>query len=185
MHVQTIQGYDLREFKGKIKLDCGTYKDEPNAPEVSRAQRKLYDRIDEDQVVWCSQVGLDLPHKSGGYFHIIDIDFRDSVFVVDSLIWCHINYNDPRYILGEDRSDLRFQASNSGADDWEAELHKLEDDYLTANVPADLWSAVIRDEITKESDQLLVKFPFESSRILDVKRITDEMPRGKRYKTLG
>ena len=176
MRVRTFRGYDLRTFNGRIELARGTYKDDSK---VSSAQRRLYDLIGEDQVVWCVQGQL-LGEEIGRYHHEIDSDSRDIVAVVDALVWCHIAQYGPRYIPPEDRRDLRFQAATSGVDDRDAALRKAEDDYLAANLPADLWAAVTKQGITKKSDQLLVKFPFEFSTILNVEVVSEETAKGER-----
>jgi len=176
VRVRTFQGYDLRTFNGRIELARGTYKDDSK---VSSAQRRLYDLIGEDQVVWCVQGQL-LGEEIGRYHHEIDADSRDMVAVVDALVWCHIAQYRPRYIPPEDRCVLNIQAATSGVDDRDAALRKAEDDYLAANLPADLWAAVTKKGITKKSDQLLVKFPFEFSTILNVEVVSEETAKGER-----
>lgn len=179
MRVLTLQGYDLRTFCGPIELSHGTYTDDPK---ISLKQQQLYDIIGEDQVIWCSQDEPVLHAKTGKFIHDIDTDPRDIIAVIDSLIWCHILEYDPRYIPPEEHIDLRYQAGNSEGN-YDEELRKAEDAYLADNLPKDLWTGVIKDDITKKSDQLLLKFPLVFSAIANVDIVTEEMAsRGRRKK---
>ncbi len=174
MRLYTIQDYDLRTFDGPIKLSLGTYNINEN---ISRAQQKLYELVGEDQVIWCSQDEPFLKGKAGRYLHKIDFDFRDRVAIVDSLVWGHIIGDDPQYIPPDDLSELRSQIDTNG--DYETAIQKAKDEYLAANLPADLWSAVRKQEITKDSDQVLVGFRFSFSKIVHVKRISEDMAQGQ------
>lgn len=178
MRVQTIQGYDLRAFTGRIELERGTYK---ARSKISCAQRRLYHLVKEDQLVWCAQGELMLFAEAGRHLHEIDIDCRDIAAVVDSLVWCHIVYDDPRYIPAEEERGLWRQVVSSGVEDCDAAFKNAKDEYLAANRPDNLWSAIIKSEITRKSDQLLVKFPFEHSKIVSVQVVSKEMANG-RYK---
>ncbi len=171
MRFWTIQGYDLRTFKGPIDLSQGSYKDSDTIPPE---QRKLYERIQTDQVVWCEQ---DEPYlcrkKKDQFLHAIDFDVEndvdvddDNIFVVDTLAWCHIIGYDSRYIPKSDHVKLQYQADMSDGD-----VCKLEDEYLAAHLSDNLWCAVIKKKITRKEDQLLVKFPFDFSKIVSVKKI--------------
>lgn len=175
MQYVTLQGYNLITFTGPIKLGLGTYKD---YPEIIQKQQKLYEIIQEDQVIWCTKSEPLLGDCSGKFIHDIDIDFRDKKWVVDSLIWCHIINNKwygPRFIPREEHMELRFQVSTSGANDYDVALQRAEDEYLAANLPTDLWSGVIKSEVSKKSDQLLLKFPFTYSIIANVDEVTEVM----------
>lgn len=179
MRVFTLQSYDLRTFAGPIDLDHGSYKDDAN---VSAAQRQLYDLIKEDQVVWCGQDEPILHAALGHYLHDIDVDHRDIVAVIDSLVWCHIIKYDSRYIPPEEHADLRHQAAIS--DDYDDALRKAEDAYLAENLPEDLWAGVTKLAVSKKSDQLLLKFPFVFSTIANVDIVTEQMAHsGHRRKT--
>jgi len=179
MRVLTLQGYDLRTFSGPIELNRGTYNDDEN---IVAAQRRLYDLTNQDQVVWCGQGEPCLHGQTGSYVHDIDADPRDIVTVIDSLVWCHIIKYDSRYIPPEEHSDLRFRSATSGGD-YDAALRQAEDDYLAANLPNDLWSGVTKPEVSKKSDQLLLKFPFTFSTIANVDLVSEDMAnRGGRMK---
>jgi hypothetical protein len=155
-------------------LNRGAYSDNQV---IKNAQRKLYDllkadgKLKDDNVVWCNQE-LPLSGSEGGrYLHEVIADPTDVIAIIDSLIWCHISKYGPRYILPEDHCALRRQALASG-DDYDRTLCRLEDKYLADNIPADLWSAVVKTTVAKKSDQLLLKFPFEYSAIIKVCLIT-------------
>ena len=58
-----------------------------------------------------------------------------------------------------------------------------EDDYLAVNLPNDLWSGVTKSDVSKKSDQLLLKFPFTCSTIANVIRVSEDMAnKGRRTK---
>lgn len=173
MRYVTLQGYNLITFTGPIKLGLGTYKD---YPEIIQKQQNLYEIIQEDQVIWCTQSEPVLVGCIGHFIHDIDVDSRDIVAVVDGLIWCHIiKIYGPRFIPREEHMELRFQVSTSEANDYDVALRRAEDEYLAANLPTDLWSGVIKPEVTKKSDQLLLKFPFTYSIIANVDEVTEVM----------
>lgn len=177
MRVFTLQGYDLGSFCGPIEQSRGTYNEDLN---ISFKQQQLYDLVSEDQVIWCGLGESALHAKTGKFIHDIDADPRDIVAVIDSLVWCHILKYDSRYIPPEEHSDLRYQAGISEGNYDEA-LRKAEDAYLADNLPNDLWTGVIKDDITKKSDQLLLKFPLVFSTIANVDIVTEEMAsRGRR-----
>lgn len=81
----------------------------------------------------------------------------------------------PRYIPDSEHSHLHNRAAMSEEEDYDEALRKAEDEYLAANLPDNLWSGVIKPGVTKKSDQLLVKFPFGNSEILNVEKVTPEM----------
>jgi hypothetical protein len=172
----TLQGYDLRIFKGPIELRLGAYRDDDL---ISHAQRQLYDKIGTDQVIWCGRSDPCLLAQSGKYLHYIDVDQRDIVRVIDSLMWCHILNYGSRYIPDEERTQLRNHARISDGD-FETSLRQAEDEYLAKHRPADLWSHVARESLQKESDQLLLAFPFSHSTVASVKEITDLMAKHDR-----
>ena len=173
MRYVTLQGYNLITFTGPINLGLGTYKD---YPEIIQKQQKLYEIIQEDQVIWCAQSEPPLVGCTGYFVHDIDVDSKDIVAVVDGLIWCHIiKIYGPRFIPREEHMELRFQVSTSGANDYDVALRRAEDEYLAANLPTDLWSGVIKSEVSKKSDQLLLKFPFKYSSIVNVDEVTKDM----------
>jgi hypothetical protein len=95
MRVFTLHSYDLRTIAGPNNADRGSYRDDLV---VSSAQRQLYELINEDQVVWCGQDEPILQVARGHLLHDIDVDERDIVAVIDSLVWCHIIGKDSRYI---------------------------------------------------------------------------------------
>ncbi len=171
MRFVTLQGYNLRTFNGPIELDLGTYR---NHDFISRCQRRLYDQIGSDQVVWCGQTDPCLHNQSGKYIHDIEVDERDIIKVVDGLVWCHIlNYGE-RYIPDEEHTALRSHAAVSDGD-YETTLRQAEDEYLSKHLPEDLWANVTRDSLQKDSDQLLLAFPILYSAIQCVTMITDQM----------
>jgi len=175
MRYVTLQGYNLKTFAGPIKLGLGTYKD---YPDVLQAQRRLYEIIHEDQVIWCSQSEPPLVGCTGHFVHDIDVDSKDIVAIVDSLIWSHIinsTFYDLRYIPREEHIKIQIQVTINGANDYDAALQRAEDEYLAANLPTDLWSGVIKSEVSKKSDQLLLKFPFKYSSIVNVDEVTEDM----------
>ena len=57
--------------------------------------------------------------------------------------------------------------------DYENTLRELEDKYLADRLPANLWSGVRKKTTEYNADQVLVKFPFEHSRVADVQKITE------------
>lgn len=175
MLVRTIQGHDLSTFGDRIELDQGTYRD---YPKYLQAQRKLYDLIDEDQVIWCEYVDspLELAGPPDRYLHVIELDARDIVAVVVTLVWCHILGYGSRFIPHEDLRLLRREADNCGEANREEALNRLIDKFLKANLPPDLWSGVTREEkkTKKTNDELLVKFPLEFSQIIRVTPIPSE-----------
>lgn len=171
MRVLTLQGYDLREFRGPIELNRSTYNDCKN---IIAAKKRLYDLIDEDQVVWCGQDEPCLHGETGRYIHDIDADRRDIAAIVDALVWCHIIGYNRCYIPPEEHGDLRFRAATSACN-YDAELRQAEDDYLAANLPDDLWPSVIKLEVSKKSDQVLLKFPFAYSVITNVEVVSTDM----------
>jgi len=175
VRVYTLQGYDLRRFRGPIDLAQGSKK---NNDTISDAQRRLYSLIGENQVVWCRQDGPVLHGETGRYLHDIDVDRRDIVAVVDSLIWCHYIGYECHYIPREEHAELEEQAI--GSDDPDIALQELEDKYLAANLPKDLWSGVTKTEVNRKSDQLLLKFPFDYSTIANVDFVTEEMAKNGR-----
>ena len=173
MRAWTIQCYDLRTFKGPIQLDCGTYNDDST---VLDAQRQLYDLVKKDgQVVWCNQVESIVPDDVGRYLHEIDVDVRDVVAVVDSLVWCHLLNYGPRYIPPQEYVQLRRLAATNGHNDDDSALRMAEDEYLRDNLPTDLWSSVTKPEITKRSDQLLIKFPLDFSKAVSVQIVSEHV----------
>ncbi len=162
MRVWTIQGYDLRTFYGRIDLKLGTYSS--RCPVISFAQRTLYRRVEENQLVWCQQSKIECrPGKFDRYLHEIEVDCPDDHVIVNGLVWNHIIGDDPRYIPPEDHDELRSQLAMNGDD--EITLRKAEDKYLADNLPDDLWLNVTKTEFTSQSDQLLLKFPFGPSTI--------------------
>lgn len=168
--VFTLQTYDLRNFSGPIDLARGSYRNDAN---VSAAQRRLYDLITEDQVVWCGQDEPTLYGAKGHFLHEIKVDSRDIVVVIDSFVWCHLINSDSRYIPPEEHADLRHEAAMSH--DYDKALRKLEDSYLAKNLPEDPWASVSKVAVTEKSDQLLLRFPFVFSTIGNVDIVTEEM----------
>ncbi|HUE70017.1 MAG TPA: hypothetical protein VMP01_03940 [Pirellulaceae bacterium] len=175
MRVHTDQGYNLREFRGRIDLGRGTYRDEPL---IVEAQRKLYGILQEDQVVWCVQTPPILAGAVGRYLHEVEVDHRDILAIIDTLVWCHIVGYGRRYIPHVDWAEPEFQAMTRGEVWDEAARQRAEDEYLAKNLPADRWSALTKSEITKKSDQVLLRFPFAHSTIVNVRVISEEMASG-------
>ncbi len=170
--VFTLQTYNLRHFSGPINLAVGSYRNDPN---VSAAQRRLYDFIKEDQVVWCGQDEPILHSAKGHFLHDIEVDSRDIVAVIDSFVWCHLIDSTSRYIPADVHADLHRQAAKCDDYDKANVLRKFEDSYLAKNLPEDLWASVLKEEVTEKSDQLLLKFPFVFSAIGNVDIVTEEM----------
>jgi hypothetical protein len=175
MRVKTVQGYNLKEFRGRIELNRGTYKDDRF---VSDAQRKLYERLQDDQLVWCVQDSPILIGEVGRYLHEIEVDHRDIVAIIDTLVWCHIIGYGSRYIPHVDWAEVELQAMTRGEVWDEAGRQRAENDYLAKNLPAHLWSGVTKSEITKTSDKVLLRFPFAFSTIVDVRVVAEEMANG-------
>ena len=178
MFVETLQGYNLRTFKGRIDPDLSPWK---NNPIVSSAIATLKKRIGEDQFVWCTQSGQPLERETGRYLHGINVDERDVVAVVDTLVWCRIIGYSLRHVPEEELDDLKSRAYRESGDcegDYTELLEHLIDKYLADNLPDDLWAAVIKEECTKASDQLLVRFPLKYYKIVNADIVTEEMAKG-------
>jgi hypothetical protein len=166
----TEQGYDLRCFSGPIDPAKGTYHDQPR---IARALRRLYEMLgqDEGQIVWFFQEGPRFACKPGCYLHKVDVDERDIVCVVNGFVWHHI-IRDERYIPERHQRELHHAAANA------AELREKEDAYLRGNLPGDLWASVRRQGVQSPEDpedQVLVRFPFTFSRVIDVQQVTEAM----------
>lgn len=149
-------------FSDSIRLELGTYR---SNPQINSAQRRLYTRIGTDQVVWCSQEIPPLP-EAGRYLHHIDVDPSDVVAVVDALVWNHIIGPDPFYVLPEDHAELRRRASLT--EDYDGTLKQFVSEYLDKYLPKDLWGSVLKPEIEKASDQVILGFPFCRSQFASV-----------------
>src|SRR4051812_12765370 len=106
---ETLQGYDLRQFKGSITVDCNGYDDG-----IRNKQRKLYELIGTDQVIWCVLDSAPLCRQEGNFLHRIEVDPRDVVRVVDALIWCNILGYGQRYIPPQEHAELRKEVALSG-----------------------------------------------------------------------
>jgi len=63
----------------------------------------------------------------------------------------------------------------SGAVDADAAIRKGVDEFLAEQMPDGPWEAVVKSEVTLDSDQLLLRFPFRFSTIVSVTEVTDEM----------
>ena len=164
----TLQGYNLLEFQGNIDLSRGSYHD---LPDVRTAQQQLYEMIGENQVVWCSQDRPMLNHEAGRFLHRIRVDDRDVVAIVDTFVWNHIIENE-RYIPASDHDGLRYDAGLSTNGDYEEALRAAEDEYLRQHLPANLWSAVVRTKVENDDVQVLVRFPFAFSKVVNVQQVT-------------
>ena len=164
----TLQGYNLREFQGNSDLARGTYH---ALPAVRAAQQQLYEMIGENQVVWCSQYQPMLNCEVGGFLHRIRVDDRDVVAIVDTFVWNHIIKHE-RYIPLRDHDTLRDNLEIGTNGDYEEALKAAEDEYLRQHLPADLWGAVVRTKVENEDHQVLVRFPFAFSKMVDVQQVT-------------
>jgi hypothetical protein len=182
LHAWTLQGYDLRAFGGPIDLDHGSYRDDDR---VTTAQRRLYTRLSDDQIVWMSQTPPTLLSSNIGHFvHEVDLDWRDVIAVVDGLVWNHIIGVDQRYIPPEEHSQLRTAAGQRDLENYEGALRETEDEYLSRRLPRDLWEGLCRQSIEYPSDQLLVKFPLDHSAVTAVHEVTREMATSEPFGTL-
>ncbi|MEP4680788.1 MAG: hypothetical protein ABJ015_04000, partial [Rhodopirellula bahusiensis] len=126
---QTIQGFDVREFKDRLDPTRGKH---ANDPKIWPALRRLYGIVDTDQFLWCSQTALQLNDESNRYLHKITVDERDIITVINSLHWCQIIGYQPRYIPPDEHAGLRDQAVFS-EDDYDDALKRIEDEYLAKN----------------------------------------------------
>jgi hypothetical protein len=59
--------------------------------------------------------------------------------------------------------------------DYHTALRTEEDEYLRDNLPTDLWSSVTKKEITRSSDQLLIRFPLGFSDAVSVQIVAEAM----------
>ncbi|MGO8746292.1 MAG: hypothetical protein ACLQNE_09905 [Thermoguttaceae bacterium] len=164
----TLHGYNLLEFQGNIDLGRGTYHDHSA---LRAAQQQLYEMIGENQVVWCSQDRPILNHVVGQFLHRIRVDDRDVVAIVDTFAWNHIIKNE-RYIPPSDHDTLRYNVGIGTNGDYQEALKAAEDEYLRQHLPTDLWSAVVRTKIENDDVQVLLRFPFAFSNVIDVQQVT-------------
>jgi hypothetical protein len=160
----TEQGFDLRKFVGPLRPDLATYKDDP---EIRDAQRLLYELLGTDQAIWCLQSPPITDLEPGTFRHTIDPDPRDIVAVIDYFHWSRIlGFGTDNIPREEDVKLMRQAANRSG--DYRNELDLCRRDYLLRHTVEDPWTAVVKDQITKESDQVLLRFPFACSLIRSV-----------------
>lgn len=170
---RTLQGYDLTKFNGPIQRDRGI--DKKNA-QLSEAKNILYRIIGDDQVVWWEQYQPKLfDNHINFYLHEILVDRRDIIAVIDTFIWNHLIGNS-RYIPEEAHEALRNTLGLSEVED-RLDLAQLEDDYLAENLPPknQLWSKVIKPDISDDTDQILTKFPLRNSQFRTITKVTKDM----------
>jgi len=113
-----------------------------------------------------------LPLGLPQYIHTIDADARDIMAVLDGLLWEHIIGND-RCVPPKVRERMRLSCC-SEARDRHAALKRLEDDYIRSNLPANPWDCVIASDVDCRMAQILLGWPLNHSRIIDVKTIIRE-----------
>jgi hypothetical protein len=172
----TVQGYNLLEFRGKIDLAHGTYQQMPG---VTTAQRRLYEMIGTDQVIWFSHDRPMLVGEVGRYLHLVRVDPRDAIAVVDTFAWNHIIGN-TRYIPEHNHEKLKYDAAINSDGDYEETLRTAEDEYLQKHRPADPWSIVRKPRIEDIDDQVLTRFPLAFSTVVTVEQVTLAMSKERR-----
>ena len=172
----TVQGYSLLEFRGGIDLAQGTYREMPH---IKAAQQRLYQMIGENQVIWFSQDCPVLVGETGRFLHRVQVDERDVVAIVDTFVWNHIIKN-VHYIPGNDHSTLRYNVATCADGDREKALRAAEDEYLRQHLPADLWEAVLKPKVENTDVQVLARFPFAFSKVVDVQQVTASTSKARR-----
>ncbi|QDT24597.1 hypothetical protein [Gimesia chilikensis] len=170
---RTLQGYNLTKFDGPIHRDRGFDK---NNAQLSEAKNTLYQLIGDDQVVWLEQYHPKLfDIHIDCYIHEILVDQRDIIAIIDTFIWNHLIGNS-RYIPEKAHEVLRDTLAFSEVED-DFDIVQLEDRYLAENLPPknQLWSKVVKPDISDDTDQILTQFPLRYSQFLSITRVTKKM----------
>ncbi len=172
----TIQGYDLREFRGEIDHTKGRYR---KCIKIGDAQAKLYRMIGENQVIWFHQEWPNLVGEVGCFLHQVQVDERDIVARVNGFVWEHIIEN-ITYIPRDDLEKIHYRAINSEGDCQEV-LRAAKTEYLRVHLPKDLWASVLLEKIKSIDDQVLARFPFAFSKVVKVQQVSQSMARARRW----
>lgn len=165
------QGIDLQAHSGDLDPARGTYAD---FEQIRMAQARLYAEILEtDQVIWCSRDQPEVvPLDSPKFLHTIEADGRDIAAVLDGFLWEHIIGN-RRCVPPEEHERMRFSCCSAGGN-RHSMLKRLEDDYISKNLPAETWKSVVVSNIDHPMAQILLGWPLKYSMIKNVKRIIRE-----------
>lgn len=172
MRMFSVQSVDLRHFPARVQRTRGTYVQDQR---IADALSKLYDTVVfTDQVVWCSLDEPEIePLDRPQFLHTIEIDKRDMVAILDGLVWEHIIGNS-RCIPPDERQKIMSSCYPKGNRSFAQELECMVDQYIAENLPSDLWDNVLSTNLSCRMPQILVRWPFEHSRITCVKRIQDQ-----------
>ncbi|MDA1142577.1 MAG: hypothetical protein O3B01_28775 [Planctomycetota bacterium] len=135
----TLQGYDLTSFSGPICLDKGTYRDQPV---IKESQKKLYEIVGTNQVIWLSQDRPYLGASAVCFLHRIEARKEDIVAFIDGFVWNHIIGNS-QYIPEDEHRKLRHALVHKSGTEYDMALRESEDNYLRLNIPTDLWGSEI------------------------------------------
>ena len=126
----TVQGYNLLEFRGEIHLtqyvptDAG--RDDGTTPALRDAR---------DGSGYLVLPRPTRPGRRGGRFlHVVRVDARDVIAVVDTFAWNHIIGN-KRYIPEDDHDKLKYDAAMNSDSDYLEALQAAEDEYLRNTSP--------------------------------------------------
>jgi len=82
----TLQSYDLTKFRGPIRLELGTYR---NDPRIIAAQRELNARLHENQLIWMSQTYPYLSSNHLGHF-VNEVNVTTAILQQLSTAWSGI-----------------------------------------------------------------------------------------------
>ena len=167
MILYTWQGYNLREFRGMINPAKSSF---AKCPNVKAAKEKLSQILGEDQLIHFSQEPPDTKHLQGKYVHQIDVEERDIHAMISGFIWHHI-IGETCYIPQEEQEKIKSKLSQSPDEDYFAAEKRLRTEFLSNNLPGDLWSSIQIDTLCFKCDEVLVKHPMKYSRIIEVKKI--------------
>ncbi len=160
--------FDLSGFRGRLKRDLGTYKQHE---QIAKAQARLYDEvIHTDQVVWCSlekpeSVTLQQPQ----FIHTIEADKRDIAAILYGFVWEHIIGR--KCVPPEEHERMRNSCCANEPGSRHQALEDLVNQYIAKHLPRDPWSNVLAPGLTCRMPQILLGWPFQHSRIVQVKTI--------------
>ena len=175
MRLYTQQALDLRSFRSRLDRTKGT---DTDSPTISQAKARLYDDyLKSDQVLWCFlKKAPDGPLEEPEFMHEIEADEdRDVVGIVDGLVWEYIIGHFP--LPPKDDVYWRDFVKGCGGDEsiWE---HGLRADWRNRDISADPWGHVV---VKRPNDawlpEILLKWPFDRSRILSVEEVRPRVRR--------
>ena len=163
------QSHDLRTFRGRIDRNCGTYTQDNN---ITRALAKLYDEvICTDQVIWCSLVELQAcPLEDTCFIHTIEADDRDIVAILDGFVW-ESGILERKIVPPEEHEKMWNSCCFIDEDSRQQALDRKVDQYITEHIPRDPWSNVRTSDLICRIPQVLLRWPFQYSRITAVKKV--------------